>query len=297
MNYKGIVLAGGSGKRLSPITKVLNKHLLLVHDKPMIYYSLSILFLSKIRDILIICNKEDVNSFKTLLGNGSRFGVKISFAIQEKPNGITEAFIIGEKFISDFNVALILGDNFFYGHQLTEKFLEAKKKNKNCTIFTYPVKDPSSYGIVEMDFRNRINNIKEKPKKTSSNLAISGLYFFDKFVSKYAKKVKPSKRNETEIVSLINFYLKKKKINVENIGRGSAWLDMGTFNDLEKTSELVKNIETRQGLKIACLEEIALMNKWIKISNIKESIKFYGHCEYSDYLKKIIKNENYQNKI
>ena len=293
MNYKGIVLAGGSGKRLSPITKIINKHLLLVHDKPMIYYSLSILFLSKIRDILIICNKEDIYFYKTLIGNGSRFGVNINYDIQEKPNGITEAFIIGEKFINNSNVALILGDNFFYGHQLTEKFLQAKKKNQNCTIFTYPVKNPSSYGIVEMDYRDRIKNIKEKPKKTFSNLAISGFYLFDCFVSKYAKKIKPSKRNETEIVSLINFYFKKKKINVENIGRGSAWLDMGTFEDLEKTSELVKNIETRQGLKIACLEEIALINKWIKIRDIKESIKFYGNCEYSEYLKKIIKYENY----
>ena len=289
MNYKGIVLAGGSGKRLSPVTKVLNKHLLLVHDKPMIYYSLSILFLSKIRDILIICNKEDVNSFKTLLGNGSRFGVKISFAIQEKPNGITEAFVIGEKFIDKSNVALVLGDNFFYGHQLTLKFIQAKKKNMNCTIFAYPVKNPSSYGVVEMKSSNSIKNIKEKPKKTSSNLAISGFYFFDKNVVKLAKKIKPSKRNETEIVSLINLYFKKNKLNVEKIGRGSAWLDMGTFEDLEKTSELVKNIETRQGLKIACLEEIALMNKWITKKDIRESIKFYGSCDYSNYLKYLIK--------
>ena len=293
MKYKGIVLAGGSGKRLSPITKILNKHLLLVHDKPMIYYSLSILLLSKIRDILIICKERDIKSFKYLLGDGSRFGVKIKFATQEKPKGITEAFIIGEKFIHKSNVALVLGDNFFYGHQLTEKFIQAKKKNTNCTIFTYPVNNPSSYGVVEMKNSNIIKNIREKPKKTYSNLAISGFYFFDKNVAKLAKKIKPSKRNETEIVSLINLYFKKNKLSIEKIGRGSAWLDMGTFEDLEKTSELVKNIESRQGLKIACLEEIALMNKWITKKDVKESIKFYGSCEYSDYLNKIIKNENY----
>ena len=293
MSYKGIVLAGGSGQRLSPLTKIPNKHLLPTHDKPMIFYALSILFLSKIKDILVICRKQDIKSFQNLLGDGTRFGVNFEYAVQEKPTGITEAFVIGENFINNSNVALVLGDNFFYGHQLTEKLLKAKSKNKSCTIFTYPVKNPSAYGVAEMLDTKKIKSIKEKPKKTLSNLAITGFYLFDNKVSKIAKKIKPSKRNETEITSLLNMYLKEKKLKVENIGRGSTWFDAGTFDDLEKASMLVKNIEERQGLKIACLEEISLINKWITKKEIKNSIKFYGACSYSIYLNKIISNENY----
>ena len=293
MNFKGIVLAGGSGKRLYPVTKVTNKHFLPIYDKPLIFYSLSILLLSKIKDILIICLDKDLKNYKDLLGDGSRFGISLSYKTQNKPRGIPDAFIIGETFINRSNVALVLGDNLFYGHQLTDKFLKAKLNNKNSTIFVYPVQNPSSYGIIELSNNKKIKSIREKPKKTKSNLAISGFYLFDNNVSTLAKKLKPSKRNETEIVDLINIYSKKKKLKIEYLGRGSAWLDTGTFENLEKASSFIRNIEERQGLKVACLEEIALKNKWIKKIDIKKSIKFYGNCNYSSYLKKLIKkNEN-----
>jgi glucose-1-phosphate thymidylyltransferase len=287
MKYKGIVLAGGEGKRLYPITKVINKHFLPIHDKPLIYYSLSILFLCKIKNILIICNSKNLESYTNLLGDGSRFGISLNFAIQKKATGIPDAFIIGEKFIAKSKVALVLGDNLFYGHQLTDKLINAKLRNKNCTIFVYPVNNPTLYGVVELN-KKKIKSIKEKPKITNSNLAISGLYFFDNNVTKYAKKLKPSKRNETEIVDLLNEYRKKNKLKIEYLGRGSAWLDTGSFENLEKASLFVKNIEDRQGLKIACLEEIALNNKWIKKKDIEKSILFYGNNEYSKYLKNLI---------
>ena len=287
MNYKGIVLAGGEGKRLYPVTKVTNKHFLPIHDKPLIFYSLSILFLCKIKNILVICKSKDLENYKNLLGDGSRFGVSLNYMTQNKASGIPDAFIIGEKFIAKSKVVLILGDNLFYGHQLTDKLINAKLKNTNCTIFVYPVNNPSSYGVVELN-KNKIKSIKEKPKFTNSNLAISGLYFFDSDVSKFAKKLKPSKRNETEIVDLLNKYRKKNKLKIEYLGRGSAWLDTGSFENLEKASLFVKNIEDRQGLKIACLEEIALNNKWIKKKDIKKSISFYGNSEYSNYLKNLI---------
>ena len=288
MNYKGIVLAGGLGTRLSPLTKFINKHLLPIYDKPLIFYSLSILMLSKIRDILIICRTEDLSAFKKLLGDGSRFGINLHYKIQESAAGIPEAFIIGEKFIKNSKVALILGDNFFYGHQLAKKFLEAKLKNKNSTIFLYPVKNPTSYGVIELSKKNKIKSIKEKPKSTNSNLAITGFYLFDENVSYYAKKIKKSKRNELEIVSLIRHYCKFKQLKIVNIGRGSAWLDAGTFENLNNASFFVENIERRQGLKIACLEEIALSNNWIDKKEINKSIRFYGNCSYSNYLKTLI---------
>ena len=288
MNYKGIVLAGGLGTRLSPLTKFINKHLLPIYDKPLIFYSLSILMLSKIRDILIICRAEDLSAFKKLLGDGSRFGINLHYKIQESAAGIPEAFIIGEKFIKNSKVALILGDNFFHGHQLTEKFLEAKLKNKNSTIFLYPVKNPTAYGIIDFSKNNKIKSIKEKPKSTTSNLAITGFYLFDENVSYYAKKIKKSKRNELEIVSLIKHYYKLKKLKIVNIGRGSAWLDAGTFENLNNASFFVENIERRQGLKIACLEEIGLFNKWIDKKEINISIGLYGNCSYSNYLKTLI---------
>lgn len=288
MNYKGILLAGGEGKRLYPATKVVNKHFLPIYNKPLIFYSLSILFLCKIKNILIICKKKDIESFKNLLGDGSRFGVKLNYQIQDKSTGIADAFILGEKFINKSKVALVLGDNLFYGHQLTDKFLKAKSNNKNCTIFLYTVNNPSSFGVAELDNKNNILSIKEKPKKPKSNLAISGFYFFDENVSEYAKKIKPSKRNEKEIISLINRYKNQKKLKTVFLGRGSAWLDTGTFDNMEKASVFVKNIEQRQGLKIACLEEISLINKWINKREIQKSINFYGNCEYSLYLKKLI---------
>ncbi len=290
MNYKGILLAGGEGKRLYPITKAINKHFLPIHDKPMIFYSLSILFLCKIKKILIICREEDIEDYKNFLGDGSRFGVSLSFVIQNTPKGIPDAFIIGEKFIGKSKVALVLGDNFFFGHQISEKLINVKLKNINCTIFVYPINDPSSYGVIEYN-KKKIKPIREKPKKTNSNLAITGLYFFDNDVSKYAKKLKPSKRNEIEIVDLLNMYRKKNKLKIEYLGRGSAWLDAGSFENLEKASFFVKNIENRQGLKIACLEEIASNNNWIKIKDIEKSIPFYGDTNYAKYLKKLIKNK------
>ncbi len=287
MSYKGIILAGGNGTRLSPVTKIVNKHLLPIHDKPLIYYSLSILLLCKIRQILIICKKNDLESYKTLLGDGKRFGVNLSYEIQEKPSGIPDAFIIGKNFIKNSKVALILGDNFFYGHRITEKLLKAKSLNKNCTIFVYPVKNPSSFGVIELDKNKKIKSIKEKPKKSISNLAITGFYLFDNDVINFAKKLKPSLRNETEIISILKKYKNKKRLSVQYLGRGSAWLDTGTLENINDASMFVKNIEQRQGFKIACLEEIALLNNWIKKSNLKEAINFYGNCEYSKYLKSL----------
>ena len=287
MIKKGIILAGGTGSRLSPLTKIINKQLLPLYDKPLIFYPLSILMLAGIRDILIITNpNEDIN-FKKILGNGSNFGVKIQYLTQNKPNGLPEAFIIGEKFINKKNVALILGDNFFYGQGFTKRLKQKTKAKSGSTIFTYQVNNPEDYGIVEMK-NDKILNIREKPKNSKSNLAITGLYFFDHNVVNISKKLKPSKRKELEIVDLLKEYLKRKKLKIEYMGRGSAWLDTGNAESLFETSQFISNIEKRQGLKIACLEEIALNNKWISENIIKKQISFYGNCEYSKYLKKLI---------
>jgi glucose-1-phosphate thymidylyltransferase len=287
MIKKGIILAGGKGSRLSPLTKIINKQLLPLYDKPLIFYPLSILMLAGIRDILIITNPNEEKNFEKILGNGSNFGIKIQYIQQNKPNGLPEAFIIGEKFIKNQNVALILGDNFFYGQGFTKRIKEIINLKSGCTIFTYQVNNPQDYGIVDIK-KNKILSIIEKPKKTKSNLAITGLYFFDKNVVNLAKKLKPSKRGELEIVDLLKEYLKKKKIKNEFMGRGSAWLDTGNVENLFETSQFISNIEKRQGLKIACLEEIAFNNKWISKSKINGQINFYGNCEYSKYLKKLI---------
>jgi len=287
MIKKGIILAGGTGSRLSPLTKIINKQLLPLYDKPLIFYPLSILMLAGIRDILIITNpNEDIN-FKKILGDGSNFGIKIQYLTQNKPNGLPEAFIIGEKFISKKNVALILGDNFFYGQGFTRRLKQKTKIKSGSTIFTYQVNNPEDYGIVEMK-NDKILNIREKPKNSKSNLAITGLYFFDHNVVNISKKLKPSKRKELEIVDLLKEYLKRKKLKIEYMGRGSAWLDTGNAESLFETSQFISNIEKRQGLKIACLEEIAINNKWISENIIKKQINFYGNCEYSRYLKKLI---------
>jgi len=287
MIKKGIILAGGTGTRLSPLTKIINKQLLPLYDKPLIFYPLSILMLAGIRDVLIITNpNEDVN-FKKILGNGSNFGIKIQYLTQDKPNGLPEAFIIGEKFINKKNVALILGDNFFYGQGFTKRLKQKTKSKSGSTIFTYQVNNPEDYGIVEIK-KDKILNIREKPKNSKSNLAITGLYFFDHNVVNISKKLKPSKRKELEIVDLLKEYLKRKKLKVEYMGRGSAWLDTGNAESLFETSQFISNIEKRQGLKIACLEEIALNNKWISKNIIKKQINFYGNCNYSKYLKKLI---------
>jgi glucose-1-phosphate thymidylyltransferase len=288
MSFKGIVLAGGKGSRLNPLTKSVNKHLLPLFDKPLIYYSLSILMLANIKEILIIVNEKDLFFYKMLLGDGNRFGIKLSYTIQEKPSGIPEAFIIGKHFIKNSNVALILGDNFFYSQGLSKLLNDSKKKFKGAKIFCQQVKNPSAFGIVDIA-NNRIKSLKEKPKKTNSNLAISGLYFFDKNVSELSKNLKKSKRNETEIVDLLKIYLKNKKLNFTILGRGAAWLDTGTPEYLFQAANFVYNIEKRQGFKIACLEEIAFLNGWIKKNKINESIKFYGNSSYSDYLKKLVK--------
>ena len=287
MINKAIILAGGTGTRLSPITKSVNKQLLPLFDKPMIFYPLSILMLAKIRDILIITNKKDINSFSNLFGNGKNLGIKINYLEQKKANGLPEAFIIGEKFINNKNVALILGDNFFYGQGFTKKLSVNKKLINGCKIFLYKVKNPQDYGTVEI-IKNKISTIKEKPKKSKSSLAITGLYFFDKNVVNLSKKLKPSKRNELEITDLLKIYKKKNKLSYDFMGRGSAWLDTGTPRNLLSTSEFISTIEDRQGLKIGCIEEIAFNYNWINEKKIKERIKYYGKSDYSNYLKKII---------
>ena len=260
MIKKGIILAGGHGTRMSPLTKAVNKQLLPIYDKPLIYYPLSILMLAKIKDILIIVNKGQCAQFKKILPEGKNLGIKINYAEQKYPRGLPEAFTIGEKFIGRNNVALILGDNFFYGQNLTEKLKKCTKLQSGAIIFVHPVSNPSQYGVVKINSKNKILKIIEKPKKYLSNLAITGLYFFDNNVIKYARSLKPSKRNELELVDILKKYNKKNKLSVEWIGRGGAWLDTGSVKDFHDASSFVSTLENRQGLKIACLEEIALGN-------------------------------------
>ena len=287
MIKKGIILAGGHGTRLGPLTKGVNKQLLPLYDKPLIYYPLSVLMLAGISDILIITNKDEKSNFIKLLGNGSQLGIKITFLEQNRPKGLPDAFIVGKNFIGKDDVVLILGDNFFYGQGFTNRLKNALKKNNGATIFTYIVNNPSYYGILETSKRNKIKKIVEKPFKPKSNLAITGLYFFNHKVINFAKSLKPSKRNELEIVDLLNIYLKKKLLRAEFMGRGSAWLDTGNATNLFNASQYIAAIEERQGLKIACIEEIAYQNKWISKKQILKRINFYGKCDYSDYLKKI----------
>jgi len=288
MIKKGIILAGGHGTRMSPLTKAVNKQLLPIYDKPLIYYPLSILMLSKIKDILIIVNKGQLNQYKKLLQNGKNLGLKINFIEQNYPKGLPDAFILGEKFIGKENVALILGDNFFYGESLSKKLLSSKKLKKGAKVFLHKVNKPELYGVAKINNNNKILGIKEKPKKYYSDYAVTGLYYFDNKVVKYAKSLKPSKRKELEIADLLKKYLSSKKLSAEIIGRGGAWLDTGSIEDFYKTSNFVSSVENRQGFKIACLEEIALNNNWIKKKNILNAIKFYGNCEYSKYLKNLI---------
>jgi len=287
MIKKGIILAGGHGTRLGPLTKGVNKQLLPLYDKPLIYYPLSVLMLAGISDILIITNKDEKSNFIKLLGNGSQLGIKITFLEQNRPKGLPDAFIVGKNFIGKDDVVLILGDNFFYGQGFTNRLKNALKKNNGATIFTYIVNNPSDYGILETSKRNKIKKIVEKPFKPKSNLAITGLYFFNHKVINFAKSLKPSKRNELEIVDLLNIYLKKKLLRAEFMGRGSAWLDTGNATNLFNASQYIAAIEERQGLKIACIEEIAYQNKWISKKQILKRINFYGKCDYSEYLKKI----------
>ena len=289
MIKKGIILAGGYGTRMSPITKAVNKQLLPIYDKPLIFYPLSILMLAGIRDILIIVNQGQLHQFNKILPKGENLGIKINYAQQKFPKGLPDAFIIGEKFINKDNVALILGDNFFYGQSLTEKLKECAKLKSGAKVFLHPVSNPSLYGVVKINKKNKVVKILEKPTKHLSNLAITGLYFFDNQVVQYSKNLKPSKRNEIEIVDLLKKYNNKNKLSAEFIGRGGAWLDAGSIKDFYEATSFVAALENRQGLKIACLEEIALSNHWINKKQIKSAIKFYGECEYSNYLKKLIK--------
>ena len=289
MIKKGIILAGGLGTRMSPLTKAVNKQLLPIYDKPLIYYPLSILMLAKIRDILIIVNKGQLNQYKKLFPESKNLGLNLSFKEQNKPVGLPDAFLIGEKFINNSNVAMILGDNFFYGQNLSGLLSDCVKLKQGAKIVLHSVKNPEMFGVAKINPKNKkILKISEKPKKFISNHAITGLYFFDKKVIEYAKKLKPSKRGELEIIDLIDQYKKKNKLSAEFIGRGGAWLDTGSISDYYKTSAFVQAIENRQGFKIACLEEIALLNKWISKKDIIKSINFYGKCEYSSYLKKLV---------
>jgi glucose-1-phosphate thymidylyltransferase len=287
MIKKGIILAGGTGSRMSPLTKAINKQLLPIYDKPLIFYPLSVLMLAKIRNILIIVNKGQLEQYKKILPNGKNLGIKITYAEQTKPKGLPDAFVVGEKFIGKDNVSLILGDNFFYGQSFSKKLIECSRLKKGAKVLLYKVSNPQNYGVAKINKNRKILSIKEKPKKYFSDLAITGLYFFDNKVVNYSKKLKPSKRGEVEITDLLNKYKSNGKLKADFIGRGGAWLDTGTIDDFYKTSAFVSSIENRQGLKIACLEEIALNNKWISRKSINDSIKFYGKCLYSEYLKKL----------
>jgi glucose-1-phosphate thymidylyltransferase len=287
MIKKGIILAGGMGTRMSPLTKAVNKQLLPIYDKPLIFYPLSILMLAKIKDILIIVNKGQLEQYKKIIPDGKKLGINIQYKEQNAPKGLPDAFILGEKFINNQNVAMILGDNFFYGQSLSSMLHTCVKLDKGAKIILHKVLDPQKFGVAKIKKR-KILSIKEKPKKFFSDLAITGLYFFDKNVVKYSKELKPSKRKELEITDLLNKYKKNNSLSAEFIGRGGAWLDTGSIEDFYKTSNFVSAIENQQGFKIACLEEISFNNKWITKKEIKNSINFYGNCQYSNYLKKMI---------
>ncbi len=288
MINKGIILAGGTGSRMSPLTKSVNKQLLPLYDKPLIFYPLSVLMLAKIRNILIIVNKGQLAQFRKILPEKNNLGIKIQYKEQLKPNGLPEAFIIGEKFIGKDNVALILGDNFFYGQSLTKTLKKSVSMKNGAKIFLHPVKNPNLYGVASVNKKNKVIKIVEKPKREFSNLAVTGLYFFDNKVVKLSKTLKPSRRKELEIVDLLNRYKKAKKLKAEFIGRGGTWLDTGNIKDYYNASNYISVIENRQGLKIACIEEIAFKNKWVNKKDIKEAVKFYGNCDYANYLKRLI---------
>ena len=284
MITKGIILAGGSGTRLYPLTKVISKQLMPIYDKPMIYYPLSTLMLAGIKDILVITTPRDNESFKTLLSDGSQWGIKISYKVQPSPDGLAQAFIIGEEFIDGEGCALILGDNIFYGHDLSKLVKNATQKDDGATVFAYYVKDPKRYGIVEFDKNCKAISLEEKPNKPKSNFAVTGLYFYDKNVVEYAKSIKPSARGELEIIDLNKIYLEKSNLNVETLGRGYAWLDTGTHESLLQAASFVETVQDRQGLKIACPEEIAYNLGYIDKEQLKDLAKPLAKNEYGQYL-------------
>ena len=286
---KGIILAGGSGTRLYPITKAISKQINPVYDKSMIYYPLSILMLAGIREILVISTPRDLPLFKELLGSGENFGVKFEYEIQEKPNGLAEAFIIGEKFIGNDSCALVLGDNIFYGHGLTGMLKEAEVRKEGATIFGYYVTNPENFGVVEFDEDGKVISLEEKPQNPKSNYAVPGLYFYDNTVVEKAKRVKPSKRGELEITSINEMYLQEDKLHVVNFGRGMAWLDTGTHDALLEAANFVKTIQSRQGVMVACLEEIAYRNGWISREKVLELAKPLMKSKYGEYLVNLVK--------
>lgn len=285
---KGIILAGGSGTRLFPSTKVISKQVLPVYDKPMIYYPLSTLMLAGIREILIISTPRDIGFFKDMFGDGSSIGLQLSYEVQESPDGIAQAFLIGEEFIGDDSVALVLGDNLFYGMGLTGLLKEQVKLEKGATVFGYYVDDPERYGVAEVGEDGKVLSIEEKPLKPKSNYAVTGMYFYDNQVIEIAKSLKPSARGELEITAVNNAYLEKGQLNMVQLGRGFAWLDTGTHDALNEAASFIKTIEKRQGLKVACIEEIALKNKWIDREQVSKLAEAYGKSTYAMYLKKMV---------
>jgi glucose-1-phosphate thymidylyltransferase len=286
---KGIILAGGSGTRLYPITKAISKQINPIYDKPMIYYPLSILMLAGIREILVISTPRDLPLFKELLGSGENFGVRFEYAIQEQPNGLAEAFIIGEQFIDNDSCALVLGDNIFYGHGLTGMLKEAEARKDGATIFGYYVTNPQDFGVVEFDDTGKVISLEEKPQNPKSNYAVPGLYFYDNTVVEKAKRVKPSKRGELEITSINEMYLQEEKLHIINFGRGMAWLDTGTHDALLEAANFVKTIQSRQGVMVACLEEIAYRNGWISKEKVLELAKPLMKSKYGEYLVNLVK--------
>ena len=291
-NRKGIILAGGKGTRLWPVTLGISKQLLPIYNKPSIYYPLTTLMLSGIREFLIIVNPLDLNNFKSLLGDGKHLGISIDYEIQYNPNGIAEAFIIGEKFIGNSDVALILGDNFFYGNSLSNLLTKASKRNKGATIFASEVKDPERYGVVDFDKNLKIKSINEKPSKPQSNFAITGIYFYDNKVIEYSKNLNPSKRGELEITDINMIYLENKELEVNLFGRASIWLDTGTFDSLYEAGSLVKSIEQKQRFKIGSPEEISWRMKWINDKELLSLANKYNKNEYGEYLKSLINSRN-----
>ena len=288
--FKGILLAGGSGSRLFPITRSISKQLLNIYDKPMIYYSLSLFFLANIKDILLISTPQDIERFKALLGNGDNFGVSINYRVQNSPDGLAQSFLLGKNFIKNDNVSLVLGDNIFFGENLSSKLINATLLDKGATIFAYQVKDPEKFGVINFNKNVKVKSIQEKPKKPKSNYAVTGLYFYDNDVIEIAKKLIPSDRGELEISDVNNEYLKRGDLNVNLLGRGFAWLDTGSPASLLEAGNFVSTIESRQGFKIACLEEISFKKGWINQRKLEDSINLHKNSDYGKYLSKILKD-------